>query len=79
MQRYGGYTIDKIENELTWEQVFLMVDTIKKRQSNKKNNHNSGNGIKANSSNRIVKHHNIQDIAEGKAKVPGLNINYKEV
>jgi len=79
MRRYSAYTIKKIENELTWEQVLLMLETARKKQEGEQRGSNSGGNNLGYNSNIDVHNYDIQDIAEGKAEISGLNLEQRKV
>lgn len=82
MQRYSGYTIKRIEEELTWEQVILMLETIKnKNEKQNKNNNNFSSQFTGASNNVEVHDYDLQDIVEEEsiANELGFDIDYKEV
>jgi len=76
MNEYGAYSILKIESELTWEQVFVLLDAIKERYSSKKTATASQKSGLRKGGNQIVREHDIHDLVEGKAPSSlGIEIN----
>ena len=70
LSEYGGYTLAKIEDELTWEQLYLLGDTILKRLDRR--TPRQGSPAEA--------HYDLDDIADGKVpNFTGLALVRKEV
>lgn len=65
MREYGGYTVQRIEDELTWEYAMLLVDTVNERYA--------ASSTTSPRPNPNERHLNIEDLADGFVP-PGLGI-----
>lgn len=76
MKEYPVYSISKIENELTWEQVYLLLSLIRRRIKREQSGDNKFNNlpISSKATRRKVRNYDIEDIADGKVKHVGFGI-----
>jgi len=69
LSEYGGYTIERLENELSWEQVFLMTDAMVDRHNpgdNSGSSSGSGSG-RPRKPNTRVREYTLEEVISGKA------------
>ena len=66
MTEYGGYTVERIENELTYEQLFLFIETILDRRQRQRDESPSAGGGYSGGNKVIERHMDIEDLAEGR-------------
>lgn len=93
MHEYGGYTIERIENELTWEQVFLFLGTISDRyrrqreavdkemeEAGAQGKYGYGGGGYGHPGRPIQRNFDIEDVAEGNVPADfGIKVERKAV
>jgi len=65
LSEYGGYTIERMENELSWEQVFLLTDAMVDRY---KPEENTGSvSTRPSKPNTRVREYTLEEVISGKA------------
>lgn len=79
LSEYGGYTVDTIEGQLSWEQVFMLTDAMTERynpeEEEKRSSSSSRRPARPNSR---VREFTLEEVIQGQAPKGLANMAVKE-